>query len=337
MRVQENVSLKSYNTFGIDVRASRFVVLDQSTDLEKLPDLPGFQDQKLILGGGSNLLFRHDFEGLVIQVGLKGIELVREEQEDVWVAVSAGENWHQLVLTCVEKGWGGIENLSLIPGAVGAAPIQNIGAYGVELKDVFDSLEALNLETGAVERFDHAACQFGYRDSVFKREMKGRYLISKVILKLSKQHRLNTSYGAIMKELEATGPGPYTIQAVSQAVIRIRQSKLPDPAVLGNAGSFFKNPEVDNSVFERIRESYPNMPFYPVREGITKIPAGWLIQEAGWKGKRFENYGVYERQALVLVNFGGAKGEDIYQLSGDIKASVAEQFGIELEREVNIV
>lgn len=338
MAVFLDISLRPYNTFGIEARAAYFARVSQENDLRRILVMEEFRElPKLVLGGGSNLLFTRDFEGLVLQVDMKGIAVLEENAESVLLEVGAGEVWHDLVLYCVEQGWGGIENLSLIPGHVGAAPIQNIGAYGVELKDVFDHLWACNLETGELESFSATECAFGYRDSVFKREKKGKYVITSVALRLQKQPQLNTSYGAIEQELSALEKDHYTIRDVSQAVMKIRRSKLPDPAEIGNAGSFFKNPEVPKAVFDALKAEHPRMPGYVISDDIMKIPAGWLIQTAGWKGKRFGNFGVHDRQALVLVNFGGAAGRDIYELSETILRSVQTQFGIELEREVNVV
>ncbi|MEL7533825.1 MAG: UDP-N-acetylmuramate dehydrogenase [Bacteroidota bacterium] len=335
--LQENVSLQSFNTFGIDVKARWFIEIDSVVmATEFLVDNLNAGQAVWILGGGSNLLLKNDLEGLVLRNTIMGKEVIRETDEHVYLKVGAGENWHELVLYCLENNWGGIENLSLIPGSVGAAPIQNIGAYGVELKDVFVELESLSLATGNPRTFDHAACQFGYRDSYFKRAGKGKFLITSVTLKLDKApHSLNTAYGAIEAEL-ATLASPHTIQQVSEAVIKIRQTKLPDPAEIGNSGSFFKNPVISESAFAELQVTYPKLPHYPQPNGQVKVPAGWLIEQAGWKGKRIDNYGVHAKQALVLVNYGGASGADIYALSTEILRSVKDKFNIELEREVNV-
>lgn len=338
MTVIENKELKHLNTFGLAVKSRLFAELKGVEDLTQLIREPCFHETPmLILGGGSNLLFTRDFPGIVLSVAIPGKRIVEETEDAVVLEAGAGENWHGLVEYCVDQGWGGIENLSLIPGKVGAAPIQNIGAYGVELKDVFEYLEAFEIKTGLVRTFSAAECEFGYRDSVFKRELKGKYLITRVALRLSKHPVLNTSYGAIGTELEKLGKADYTIRDVSKVVIRIRQSKLPDPAVIGNAGSFFKNPEIPTAQFEALKIKYPDIVGYPVREGITKVPAGWLIDRAGWKGRTFGEYGVHKNQALVLVNLGNAKGEDIYRLSGEILEDIQEKYGITLEREVNVV
>ena len=334
---QEQVALQPYNTFGIAATARWwFELLDEQQALEFLIDNVHAKGPLLILGGGSNLLLTGDVQGLVIRNAIRGIEVLKEDDVRVQVRVGAGENWHAFVLHCLDRGWGGVENLSLIPGCVGAAPIQNIGAYGVEICEVFDHLEALNLATGKQRVFTHAECRFGYRDSAFKHEHKGKYLITRVALTLSKQPILNTSYGAIGEELARRTASP-TIRDVSEVVCDIRRSKLPDPAEIGNAGSFFKNPVIARSHYERLVEAYPALPQYPAGEGQVKVPAAWLIEACGWKGRRFGNYGVHKNQALVLVNYGGASGADIYRLSGEILDSVRERFGIVLEREVNVV
>ena len=336
-RLKENHSLHSLNTFGLAVKARWFMALDsEKAALEFLMDNLHPERPMLILGGGSNVLFRRDYPGLLLLNRIMGRTVVDEDEDHVWLRVGAGENWHETVLYTLAQNWGGLENLSLIPGCMGAAPIQNIGAYGVELKEVFHSLSALHLSTGAVHEFDRAVCQFGYRDSVFKRKAKGQYLITSVTLRLSKKPELNTSYGAIETELQRLDLRP-SIHSISQAVINIRQSKLPDPAEIGNSGSFFKNPVISRAQFEALQAQHPQVPHYPVSDAEVKVPAGWLIERAGWKGHRRGNHGVHDRQALVLVNHGGASGEDIFQLSEDIMASVGDQFGLQLEREVNVI
>ncbi|WP_298358754.1 UDP-N-acetylmuramate dehydrogenase [Runella sp.] len=338
LTIQSNVSLKSYNTFGIDVSTRYLVEVDNDQDIQTLFQLPDIQSlPKLILGGGSNLLLTQDFNGLVIKINIKGIETVKEDQNHVWLRVGAGENWHEFVMYCVERGLGGIENLSLIPGTVGAAPMQNIGAYGVEIKDTFDRLEAVDISTGIKRVFTNADCRFGYRDSVFKNEVKGQYIISNVQFRLDKNPVLHLSYGDIQKTLEQMSVKELTIKAISEAVIKIRRSKLPDPAEIGNAGSFFKNPEIPASQYEILKSEYPDIPGYVINEEIVKVPAGWLIEQCGWKGKRFGTIGVHTRQALVLVNYSGGKGLEIKQLSEKIQASVEERFGIYLHTEVNFV
>jgi UDP-N-acetylmuramate dehydrogenase len=338
LTIQSNVSLKSYNTFGIDVTTRYLVEVDNDQDIQTLLQLPDIQSlPKLILGGGSNLLLTQDFNGLVIKINIKGIETVKENQDYVWLRAGAGESWHEFVMYCVERGLGGIENLSLIPGTVGAAPMQNIGAYGVEIKDTFDRLEAVDIATGVKRTFTNADCRFGYRDSVFKNEEKGQYIISNVLFRLDKNPVFHISYGDIQKTLEQMGIKELTIKAISEAVIKIRRSKLPDPAEIGNAGSFFKNPEIPASQYEALKNKYPDLPGYIINEKIVKVPAGWLIEQCGWKGKRFGTIGVHARQALVLVNYGGGKGIEIKQLAERIQASVEERFGICLHTEVNFV
>lgn len=335
-QLQEHVSLRPFHTFGLDVKARWMLTIQAEEDLiEFLADNRFSNRPLLILGGGSNVLFRKDFDGVLIKNEILGVEILEETEEEILVKVGAGENWHRFVLYALEQGWYGIENLSLIPGTIGAAPIQNIGAYGVEIKTVFDHLEAIHLETFQTTSFTNQDCRFGYRDSIFKREAKGKYLISRVALRLSKVPTPNLSYGALQKEIQdVENPTP---RDVSEAVIRVRQSKLPDPAEIGNAGSFFKNPEIPRELFDQILNSHPTAPSYPVNDQLVKVPAGWLIETAGWKGLRRGDYGVHARQALVLVNYGNAKGAEIYDLSSEILASVQEKFGITLEREVQIV
>ncbi|HEY4651061.1 MAG TPA: UDP-N-acetylmuramate dehydrogenase [Pontibacter sp.] len=338
MKLQSDFSLKPYNTFGIDVKTKLFARFESVQELQQLLQMPELkQEQKLVLGGGSNLLFTKDFDGVVLQNGIKGIEVVREDEHYTYVKAGGGEVWHQFVLYTLEHNLGGVENLSLIPGTVGAAPLQNIGAYGVELKDVFHELEAVHMETGETRKFRNEDCRFGYRESVFKNELKGQFIVTAVTFRLHKTHQLNTSYGAItttLQQMQVTQP---TIQDVSAAVCHIRQSKLPDPKQIGNAGSFFKNPEIPVVLYETLKAQYPAMPAYPVSEVTVKVPAGWLIEQCGWKGKVIGNYGVHKNQALVLVNYGGASGDNVRQLAYDIIASVEEKFGIRLHPEVNIM
>lgn len=291
----------------------------------------------MVLGGGSNVLFTRGFTGVIAKNEIKGISIEKETEEDVLVAVGSGENWHQFVLWCVERGYGGIENLSLIPGTVGAAPMQNIGAYGVELKQVFHSLEAYEIQSGKTATFFKEDCHFDYRYSVFKGELKNRFIITKVFFYLSKKPEFNTSYGAIEETLEEMKIQELTLKAISQAVINIRQSKLPDPIDIGNAGSFFKNPIIEKIHFEALETEFPNAKGYPVEKDQVKIPAAWLIENAGWKGYRDGDIGVHDKQALVLVNHGGGRGKDLYLLSKKIIGSVEGKFGISLEREVNVV
>lgn len=333
---QENVSLQSFNTFGLAAKAAHFCAFQSIEELRKALAEKA-QMPLLVLGGGSNMLLTQDFQGLVLKNELKGIEVVKETADHYFVEAQAGENWHQFVLTAIENGWAGVENLSLIPGTVGAAPMQNIGAYGVELEQVFDHLKALEINTGEIKTFDHAACEFGYRESVFKKELKGKYIITSVTFRLNKQPEFNTSYGAIQETLEAMDVKELSIKAVSDAVIQIRQSKLPDPAKIGNAGSFFKNPTIDKIDYEALRAEFPNIPGYHLPENQVKIPAAWLIEQAGWKGKTFGEIGVHKNQPLVLVNYGNGDGNKIKALAYEIQASVRNTFGIELSPEVNII
>ena len=339
MTILENVDLQSLNTFGLKVSTSRFVTITSVEDAKALFQSPLFKKNKhLILGGGSNMLFTKDFDGLVVKVELRGIEILNENEDAVTLKVGAGENWHQFVLHCVERNWGGVENLSLIPGTVGAAPIQNIGAYGVEIKNIITSVEAMEIDTGKVKTFSNSECNFGYRDSIFKQSEKDKYLISSITLILTKKnHQFNTSYGAIEEILKQQGISHPTVKSISDAVIQIRRSKLPDPQVVGNAGSFFKNPTIDNKLYESIKKDHPSFPSYPSADGLVKIPAAWLIEQCGWKGKTFDHIGVHKNQALVLVNYGGGEGNKIWQLALDIKASVQQKFNITLQPEVNVI
>lgn len=338
MIVQKDVQLKPFNTFGIEATARYFVEVSSIEQLQEILQNPDYQStERLILGGGSNMLLTKDFDGLVIKIAIKGFEVVQENEDNVWIKAGAGVVWHDLVIQCINEGYAGMENLSLIPGTVGAAPMQNIGAYGVEIKEVFEELQALEIATGEIKIFDKATCNFGYRESIFKHEAKSKYIILNVTFKLSKNHRFHLEYGAIKDTLAEMGVMELGIRAISDAVIHIRQSKLPNPAEIGNAGSFFKNPEIPNTQFEALKTQFPTIPSYPVSETTTKVPAGWLIEQAGWKGKRFGNVGVHAKQALVLVNYGGGKGEEIKDLSEKIQASVKEKFGIQLSAEVNFI
>ena len=337
MNIQENISLKPYNTFGIEASSKLFSDFNSVRELQEILDSPYKTEPRLVLGGGSNILLTQNFNGLTLRNNLKGIEVVKEDDSHVWVKSQGGENWHDFVLWCIDNNFAGIENMSLIPGSVGASPMQNIGAYGVEIKDVFEELEALNIGTLKVEKFSHSDCNFGYRESVFKRALKNKYIIISVTYKLNKKPVFNTSYGAIEAELERMNVQDLSIKAISNAVINIRSSKLPDPKEIGNSGSFFKNPVIDNNLFEQVKASHPNVANYPAGEGKTKLAAGWLIDQAGWKGKTINNYGVHKNQALVLVNYGGATGQEIYNLSTEIIESIKEKYGVELEREVNII
>ena len=337
MNIQESISLKPFTTFGIDQKAKYFTRVGTLSELKAA--LLAAKEQQLpvfILGGGSNILLTRDIDALVIKLEIKGINLVKEEGDQLWVEVGAGEMWHELVLHSIAQDWAGLENLSLIPGTVGASPMQNIGAYGVEIKDVFDSLQAMHRETLEMHSFDAEACQFGYRESVFKQTLKDQYVITSVTFRLSKTPKFHLEYGAIREVLAANGIEQPSIRAISDAVIQIRQSKLPDPKEIGNAGSFFKNPTIANAQFDALKAGYPSIPGYPSAEGV-KVAAGWLIEHAGWKGKRIGDVGVHAKQALVLVNYGGGSGEELKRLSEQIQASVFEKFEINLQPEVNFI
>ena len=336
MTLKNNISLKPFNTFGIDVNASKFVSIDS---LQNLKDILNTNPlDLLILGGGSNMLLTKDVEALVLQINLKGISVISSFKNSVHVEVAAGENWHELVCWCLNKDFGGLENLSLIPGNVGTAPIQNIGAYGVELKDSFVSCKAIHIHTQELRTFTKEECNFGYRNSIFKQELKGQYIITSVVFELSRyDHSLKTNYGAIEAELQNSAIETPTIQDVSKAVISIRNSKLPDPKIIGNSGSFFKNPVISYSKFEVLQNQFPQIQHYKISENAVKIPAGWLIDTAGFKGKTFGDFGVHAKQALVLVNYGGASGKDILNLSQQIQKAIKFIFDIDLETEVNIL
>ncbi len=337
MNIQENISLQPYNSFGINVKARSFVEITGLLQLQKVLQLSSYPE-RLILSGGSNILLTQDVEALVLYLNLKGKSVVAESEEAITIKVMAGENWHQFVLWSLEQGYGGIENLSLIPGNTGTAPIQNIGAYGVELKDVFVSCEAMEIATQELVEFTKEDCRFGYRDSIFKNEAKGKYIITSVSLQLTKKnHKLLTFYGAIEQELKANGIVQPNIHEISKAVIRIRQSKLPDPHELGNSGSFFKNPVVSKKTFDKFLKKNTEAPHYALEDGTYKIPAGWLIEQCGFKGKRFGDAGVHEKQALVLVNYGDASGKEILDLAVNIQEAVYQRFSIHIHPEVNII
>lgn len=332
---QKNVSLKPFNTFGIEVSASNFLEVNSLNSL--LEVVSQYQDI-FILGGGSNILLTQDIDKPVVYLNTKGIEVIQEKKETVLVKAEAGENWHEFVLWCLDRDFGGLENLSLIPGNVGTSPMQNIGAYGVEIKDCFVSLEAMNIKTGKTQVFSHKDCAFGYRESVFKNDLKGKFIILNVTFELTKgQHQIHDNYGAIKDQLKQNGINKPSIQDISAAVIAIRQSKLPDPKEIGNSGSFFKNPVIDVDHFDNIQKEYPNMPFYKVSESQIKVPAGWLVETCGFKGKRFGDAGVHKNQALVLVNYNNARGSEILELAKKIQKTVQEKFLIQLEMEVNIM
>jgi len=338
MQLQKNVSLKSYNTFGIDVSAEYFVSVESIAILKEALQLD--VSDTFVLGGGSNLLLTKNVKGLVIHNAIKGISIVEEDRGtgEILVRVNAGENWHKFVLYCIKQDWGGIENMSLIPGNVGTAPIQNIGAYGVELKDVFHSCIVLDRKSLEEKTFKLEDCHFDYRDSIFKQEAKDQYVITSVTFKLTtKDHKLKTTYGAIHDTLMAHGIHKPSIADVSEAVIAIRKSKLPDPDEIGNSGSFFKNPIVDKAIFKKLRTLYSDIPYYPVGNNTIKIPAGWLIEKAGFKGKRYGDAGIHEKQALVLVNYGNAQGSEIWEVAMQIQKTIQEKFGLTLNPEVNVL
>lgn len=336
MQIQENFSLKVYNTFGIDAKVKWFASFNSVEQLnEALNHKP--QNTNFILGGGSNVLLTKDFDGIVLKNDIKGIEKIKEDDEFVYIRAGAGENWHQFVLHCIKNNWAGVENLSLIPGNVGASPMQNIGAYGVEIKEVFHQLNAFHLREGVNYTFGLNDCEFGYRDSVFKNKYKNEFAILDVTFRLNKTPKFNTSYGAVEQELEKMNVKELSIAAVSQAIINIRSSKLPDPKQIGNAGSFFKNPSATEEKFQKLRSEFPNIVGYHNNEGSVKLAAGWLIEQCGWKGYRRGDAGCHDRQALVLVNYGRATGKEIFDLSEEILQSVQKKFDITLEREVNII
>jgi UDP-N-acetylmuramate dehydrogenase len=333
LKILSNISLKNYNTFGIQANAKRFISINSLNELKKIIAV---EKEIFLLGGGSNILLTSNIDKLVIHLNLKGIVVNDTKDDVVFVTAEAGENWHDFVLWCISQNYGGLENLSLIPGNVGTSPIQNIGAYGVEIKDTFHQLEAMHIETGKIRTFKLEECNFGYRNSVFKNELKGKYIILNVTFKLSKNtHKTTTSYGDIAKLLlQIENP---TIKDISNAIIKIRKSKLPDPQKIGNSGSFFKNPIIDKKSFNKLQQNYPNIPNYIVSENEIKIPAGWLIEQCGFKGKRFGDAGVHKKQALVLVNYKNASGQEIYNLAKQIQQKVKETFNINIAMEVNVI
>lgn len=338
--ILENISLKPYHTFGIDVKARCFAAYKEVAELEGLLE-QALADRAprspLILGGGSNLLFTRDFDGWVLKNEIRGIKEIKEDDHHIYVQVGAGENWHGFVKHCIAKGWAGVENLSLIPGTTGASPIQNIGAYGTEVKTVLHSLEAFHIEERRLHTFSANDCEFGYRDSVFKRHYKNQFVITQVVFRMDKQASFNIAYGAVEQELEKMGVKELSIKAISDAIIRIRSSKLPDPARIGNAGSFFKNPHVSHEVYQQLKAGFPKLVGYVQENGDYKLAAGWLIEACGWKGFRRGDAGCHAWQSLVLVNYGNATGTEVYELSEEILQSVQEKFGVTLEREVNIL
>ena len=337
MNIQTNFSLKKYNTFGIEAKAKQFVAVHNLEDLKSILKNHA-SDKKFILGGGSNMLLTQDIDALVIHVDLKGKRIIKEDDDFVWVESQAGENWHEFVLWTINQNFGGLENMSLIPGNVGTTPVQNIGAYGTEIKDTFVSCEAMNIESQELKTFSKEECNFGYRESIFKQEAKDKYVITSVVFKLTKRnHKINTSYGDITKELENQNVTIPTLKDVSNAVIAIRQSKLPDPKELGNSGSFFKNPIISNELFEKVQQKFPEVKFFEVSPTEVKVPAGWLIEHSGLKGYRKDDAGVHKNQALVLVNYGNATGQDILNLSKYVQKTVFDKYGIAIEAEVNVI
>jgi UDP-N-acetylmuramate dehydrogenase len=344
MKIEESLSLKSLNTFGIDAKAKYFTQVRSVEEFKEIAADKRFsQQKKLILGGGSNVLLTGDFDGCVVKNAISGITTVSETGNEVIVKVGAGENWHDFVMDCIEKNYAGLENLSLIPGLTGAAPIQNIGAYGAELKDIFHELEAIEIRTLAPVKFAAKDCAFGYRDSIFKHQFRGQFLITFVSFKLTKLstpgagYRFRIEYGDLRRTLDDMKVQDLSLRIVSDAICRIRRAKLPDPKELGNAGSFFKNPSISQTQFKKLVAQYPKMPHYPQEDGTVKVPAGWLIEQCGWKGKKVGRAGAHQDQALVIVNYGGATGPEILELSESIRHSIKEKFEIELMPEVNIV
>jgi len=338
MIISSNISLKPYNTFGIDSSAKFFTSIQSIENIKELLQSAEYKNNKhLILGGGSNMLLTKNVDAIVVKNNLKGIEIVKETEDSVFVKCAGGEVWHEFVMWCIDKNFGGLENLSLIPGCTGASPMQNIGAYGVEIKDTFYQLEAIHSITGEQKTFSKSECEFGYRESVFKHHFKNQFIITSVTFQLSKKPSFHVEYGAINQELDAMNISELSIKAISQAVINIRSSKLPNPKEIGNAGSFFKNPEVQGNVYENLKINFQNIVAYPLENGNYKLAAGWLIEQSGLKGYRVGDAGVHKLQALVLVNYGGATGNEIYNLSTHVLETVKAKFGVDLEREVNII
>jgi UDP-N-acetylmuramate dehydrogenase len=337
MQMQPNFSLKSFNTFGIEAKAKNFVAVHSLDELKNVL-AEHTAEPKFILGGGSNMLLTQDIEALVIHIDLKGKRMLKEDNDFVWVESMAGENWHEFVLWTIDQNFGGLENMSLIPGNVGTTPVQNIGAYGTEIKDTFVSCDAMKIDDQTMRTFSKEDCRFGYRESIFKQEAKDQYIITSVVFKLTKRnHNINTSYGDITKELAEKNVTVPTLKDVSNAVIAIRQSKLPDPKVLGNSGSFFKNPVISRSHFEKVQAQFPEIKFFEVSPTEVKVPAGWLIEQAGYKGFRKGDAGVHKNQALVLVNYGSATGQDILALSREVQQAVFDKYSIAIEAEVNVI
>ncbi len=336
MKVFHDYSLKNYNTFGIDVRAKTFISVENLDDLRRVLQ-KNYAEDLFILGGGSNMLLTKDIDSTVLHIGLKGRQILEETEAEVIIEVDAGENWHEIVLWTLENNWAGFENLSLIPGNIGTAPIQNIGAYGTEIRDNLVSVKAIDIQTLEVQEFLNEDCKFGYRDSIFKNKAKGKYIIVSVTFRLlKKEHQIRTNYGTIVQALDEMGITSPTIKDVSNAVIKIRREKLPDPVELGNSGSFFKNPVIANDLLENLKKTFPDIPYYDVGNNEFKIPAGWLIENTGLKGYREGDAGVHKNQALVLVNYGSATGREILNLAQKVQSEVYKKFQIELQPEVNI-
>ncbi|MDI1304127.1 MAG: UDP-N-acetylmuramate dehydrogenase [bacterium] len=337
MEIQNNISLKKYNTFGIEAKAKQFAAVHSTEELKVILEENKAQ-KKFILGGGSNMLLTKDIDALVIHIDLKGKKIIEENEDFVWVESQAGENWHEFVLWTIDQNFGGLENMSLIPGNVGTTPVQNIGAYGTEIKDTFVSCKAMTIENQEIKTFLKEDCHFGYRESIFKNEAKNQFIITSVVFKLTKRnHKINISYGDITAELAKNSITNPTLKDVSNAVIAIRQSKLPDPKELGNSGSFFKNPILLKSDFEKIHQQFPEMKYFDISDTEVKVPAGWLIEQAGFKGKRFGDAGIHKNQALVLVNYGNATGQEILDVSKNIQETIFKTFGIHIEAEVNVI
>ncbi|GGC86435.1 UDP-N-acetylenolpyruvoylglucosamine reductase [Flavobacterium lutivivi] len=337
MQIHQNFSLKNYNTFGIEAKAKQFVAVHTLDQLKSVLEHHK-NDKKFILGGGSNMLLTQDIDALVIHVDLKGKKVLKEDENFVWVESNAGENWHEFVLWTIEQDFGGLENMSLIPGNVGTTPVQNIGAYGAEIKDTFVSCDAMNIETQEMKKFTKSECNFGYRESIFKHEAKDKFIITSVVFKLTKcNHKISVEYGDIKAELAKNNIKNPTIKDVSNAVIAIRQSKLPNPKELGNSGSFFKNPVISREEFLKVKEKFPDVKYFEISETEVKVPAGWLIEHAGLKGYRNGDAGVHKNQALVLVNYGNATGQDILNLSKYVQKTVFDKYGIAIEAEVNVI
>jgi len=335
MNIQKNVLLKNYNTFGISVNAKRFISVNSVYELQQILKV---EKDIFLISGGSNMLLTKDIDELVVHINIKGVSIDNENENAAYLTVNSGENWHEFVLWCISQNYGGIENLSLIPGNVGTCPIQNIGAYGVEVKDTITKVEAIEIETGKLVQFSNKDCNFGYRNSIFKNELKGKYIITSVSFKLTTiHHNLNSSYGAIETELSLKKISKPSLKDISNAVIAIRKSKLPDPKEIGNSGSFFKNPVISSAQYLKLQKEYADLPGYKISDIEVKIPAGWLIEKAGFKGKRYGEFGVHDKQALVLVNYGNASGREIYQLAEKIKETIVKKFEITLEIEVNII